>query len=232
MPPGAVPTARSSVGCWCHRRRPSGCPTAPRRFGWTRSTPRQCTKGDRARLLGCGPYNPTGAQSLYGEALGVPTTIVETHHARHQLRTVAVRDRVVPPHSAADMTMPSWALFHLNRTLLGPRPVASALPVADGEAVVPASPHDAVLQRIVDALSGEYGPFLGHVRAALQRQLQMSGRDRVGIGALVGRDGCQARRGRYRLVSAKEQVLMPGSPAADVQGAEPSGRRARNHEQG
>jgi hypothetical protein len=76
----------------------------------------------------------------------------------------------------------------------------------------------AVLEGMVDTLGGEYGPFLGHARAALQRQLQMSGRDRVGIGALVGRDGCQARRGRYRLVSAKEQVLMPGSPAPDVQG--------------
>jgi 2-haloacid dehalogenase len=73
------------------------------------------------------------------------------------------------------MTMPSWVLFDLNGTLLDPRPVASALPVADGEAVVLASLHDAVVQGMVDTLSGEYRPFLGYVRAALQRQLQLSG---------------------------------------------------------
>jgi FMN phosphatase YigB (HAD superfamily) len=73
------------------------------------------------------------------------------------------------------MTMPSWVLFDLNGTLLDPRPVASAPPVADGEAVVLASLHDAVVQGMVDTLSGEYRPFLGYVRAALQRQLQMSG---------------------------------------------------------
>jgi hypothetical protein len=43
------------------------------------------------------------------------------------------------------MTMPSWVLFDLNGTLLDPRPVASALPVADGEAVVLATLHDPVV---------------------------------------------------------------------------------------
>lgn len=73
------------------------------------------------------------------------------------------------------MTMPSWVLFDLNGTLLDPRPVASALPVADGEAVVLATLHDPVVQGMVDTLSGEYRPLLGYVRAALQRRLQMSG---------------------------------------------------------
>jgi 2-haloacid dehalogenase len=73
------------------------------------------------------------------------------------------------------MTMPSWVLFDLNGTLHDPRPAASALPMADGEAVVLASLHDAVVQGMVDTLSGEYRPFLDYIHAALQRQLQVSG---------------------------------------------------------
>jgi len=57
--------------------------------------------------------------------------------------------------------MPSWALFDLNGALLDPRPVASTLPVADRQALVLASLHDAVVQGMVDTLSGQYRPLLG-----------------------------------------------------------------------
>jgi phosphoglycolate phosphatase-like HAD superfamily hydrolase len=55
------------------------------------------------------------------------------------------------------MTMPSWVLFDLNGTLLDPRPVALALPVADSEAVALVSLHDAVMQGMVDTLAANTG---------------------------------------------------------------------------
>ncbi len=45
------------------------------------------------------------------------------------------------------MTTVRWVLFDLNGTLLDPRPIASALPVPDREAVVLASLHDAVVRQ-------------------------------------------------------------------------------------
>jgi 2-haloacid dehalogenase len=68
-----------------------------------------------------------------------------------------------------------WVLFDLNGTLLDPRPVARALPIADATPIVLASLHDAVVQGMVDTLSGAYRPFLGYVRGALQRQVRLAG---------------------------------------------------------
>jgi 2-haloacid dehalogenase len=143
------------------------------------------------------------------------------------------------------MTMPSWVLFDLNGTLLDPRPVASALPVADGEAVVLAPLHDAGLHAGVLTNSGKapalralesaglvarierviasdavraYKPATSVYQAAAEQigvppaeivlvsahWWDVTGAKRVGLGTAW--------------VSAKEQVLMPGSPAPDVQG--------------
>lgn len=73
------------------------------------------------------------------------------------------------------MTTVRWVLFDLNGTLLDPRAIASALPVPDGEPVVLASLHDAVVQGMVDTLSGEYRPFPAYIHAALQRQMHIAG---------------------------------------------------------
>jgi 2-haloacid dehalogenase len=68
-----------------------------------------------------------------------------------------------------------WVLFDLNGTLLDPRPVACALPIADATPIVLAALHDAVVQGMVDTLSGAYRPFLGYIRGALQRQVRLAG---------------------------------------------------------
>jgi 2-haloacid dehalogenase len=85
------------------------------------------------------------------------------------------------------VSAPRWVLFDLNGTLLDPRPSGRALPVVDGTAVVLASLHDAVVQGMVDTLSGEYRPFLGYIHGALQRQAQLAGAelDRESVEAVV-----------------------------------------------
>lgn len=85
------------------------------------------------------------------------------------------------------MTEPRWVLFDLNGTLLDPRPIAPALPVADGQTVLLASLHDAVVQGMVDTLSGEYRPFVGYIHAALQRQTEVAGAelDRESLDSVV-----------------------------------------------
>ena len=74
--PGAAPTARSSVCCWCHRRRQSGCPTAPRRFGLTRSTPRQCERACKGEMRSPArmriPTTPRVPNQAAAEHIGVP----------------------------------------------------------------------------------------------------------------------------------------------------------------
>jgi phosphoglycolate phosphatase-like HAD superfamily hydrolase len=66
-------------------------------------------------------------------------------------------------------------LFDLNGTLLDPEPVAAELPVADGTEIVLSALHDAVVQGMVDTLSGVYRPFLSYIRGALSRQVRLAG---------------------------------------------------------
>jgi 2-haloacid dehalogenase len=69
------------------------------------------------------------------------------------------------------VTAPTWVLFDLNGTLLDPRPVGKLLPGPHGEAIVVETLRDAVVQAMVDTLSGAQRPFVQYLRNALQRQL-------------------------------------------------------------
>lgn len=72
------------------------------------------------------PYNPAGAQALYGNALGITATILEgagQHHTGRGFRALAVRVRMVPRRPAAHMAGARGLLFDLNGTPLNPDPL-------------------------------------------------------------------------------------------------------------
>jgi 2-haloacid dehalogenase len=73
------------------------------------------------------------------------------------------------------MTADRWVLFDLNGTLLNPRPIGSTLPTQQGDEIVAAALHDAVVQAMVDSLSGASRPFAELLHNGLLLQVRRAG---------------------------------------------------------
>ena len=126
------------------------------------------------------------------------------------------------------MRDPQWVLFDLNGTLLDPRPVARALPIADATPIVLAALQDGRAW-MVDTLSGAYRPFLGYIHGALQRQARLAGADLDGtaLEAVVSlmaqmppfadsSDAIALLRGLWASTSAKRSPTVPGTLALEA----------------
>ena len=112
----------------------------------------------------------------------------------------------------------SWVLFDLNGTLLDPGAMGAPW---DEPAIGVEALDGAVLQAMVDTLSGAFAPFPSYLEAALARRVELAGLDPSPLGEAVARAGRlppfpDAAPALDRLAAAGRRLAVVTNSAAEA----------------